>query len=305
MKVIFIGTSNFGLPSLELLKRDHELLAVLTMPDRPMGRKKILTPPPVKVWAAENGVKIFQPEKASSIQTELQALQPDVLVVAAYGQIIPDSLLNIAKFGAVNIHGSLLPKYRGASPIQAALLNGDTQTGVTLIKMDKQMDHGPILASRSLEISPTDDYISLHERLAQLGAVLLSETLPKFISGEIQPIPQNDSEATFVKLISRNDGKIDWTRPAKQILNKIRALNPEPGTWTTLDKKSVKILKAEEMKSGVIELPGKIYADGKDCIVKCGDYSIKLLLVQPEGKQPISGSDFLNGLKKLETKVLI
>lgn len=305
MKTIFIGTSKFGIPALDNLKRDYSLLAVVTMPDKPVGRKKILTPPDVKIWAEKNNVKVFQPIKISEIENELKAFAPDLMVVAAYGQIIPVPILNIPKLGCINIHSSLLPKYRGASPIQTAILNNDKTTGVTIMKMDREMDHGAILSQESIVIEEPDDYTSLHEKLSNLGAELLSKTLPKYINGEIKPVEQNHSEATFVKLITRADAKIDWTKPARQILQQIKALNPEPGTWTTLDKKSVKILKAEEVKTGLIELPGKIYADGKNCLVKCGDYSLKLLQVQPEGKNPISGSDFLNGLKNLETKVLI
>lgn len=305
MKTIFIGTSEFGIPALEMLKQDFDLLAVVTMPDRPAGRKKILTPSPVKEWAIKNNVRIFQPEKISEIAKDLKTLAPDFLIVASYGQIIPNEILLTAPKDAINLHSSLLPKYRGASPIHAAILNDDKETGVTIMLMDEKMDHGPILSQAKIAISESDDYLSLHQKLANLAAETLKETLPKWLGGSIQAIPQNHEQATFVKLISRADARIDWTKPARQIIQQIKAYNPEPGTWTTLDKKSVKIIKTEEVRTGKIELPGKIYSEGRDCLVKCGDYSIKLLTVQPEGKKPISGSDFLNGLKNLETKVFV
>jgi methionyl-tRNA formyltransferase len=305
MKTIFIGTTELGLPALDMLKRDHDLRLVTTQPDRPAGRKKILTPPPVKAWAMGNGVNFAQPEKIADAEEAIKAIAPDVIVVASYGQIIPRYILDLARFGSINIHPSLLPKYRGPSPIQAALLNDDKETGVSIMMMDEKMDHGPILTQTKIRVEDSDDFTALHDKLAELGAAALSEVLQKLPGGSIKPKEQDHSQATFVKLIKRDDARIDWTRPARQILQKIKALNPEPGTWTTLDKKSVKIVEVEEVRTGKIELPGKIYAEGRNCLVKCGDYSIKLLLVQPEGKNEIAGSDFLNGLKNLETKVFI
>jgi methionyl-tRNA formyltransferase len=227
------------------------------------------------------------------------------MVIASYGQIIPAIILNIPTKGCVNLHASLLPQYRGASPIQAAILNGDYKTGVTLMLMDEKMDHGPIISQISVTVPATDDYQSLHSKLSAAAAGLVEKSVPDWLAGKLQPVPQNHDAATYVKLITRKDARLDWTQPAVEILRKIRALNPEPGTWTTLDKKSVKIMGAEETKSGRIELPGKIYGDGKDCLVKCGDYSLKLKLIQPEGGKPMSGHEFLNGLKQLETKVFI
>lgn len=306
MKVIFIGTTELGIPSLDMLKEEHDLQLVITTPDRPAGRKKILTPSPVKKWAVENGVNCLQPQKISEAKETIQAIEPDAMVVASYGQIIPKTILELPKYGSVNIHPSLLPKYRGATPIPATLLNDDKETGVTLILMDEKMDHGPILASAKITVDEADNFKSLHDdKLAKLGAQLLSTTLPKLLAASLKPQIQDDSQATFVKFFTREQGRIDWTKPARQILQQIKALNPEPGTWTTLDKKSVKIMGAEEVRSGKIELTGKIYAEGRDCLVKCGDYSLRLLEVQPEGKNPISGKDFLNGLKNLETKVFI
>jgi methionyl-tRNA formyltransferase len=304
-KIIFAGTTEFGLPALEMLRQNFDLVAIITQPDKPAGKKQVITPPPVKDWALKNNIPVMQPVKIADAAADIKNLEPAVMVVAAYGQIIPKNILELPKRGSINLHGSILPKYRGASPIQTAILNDEKETGVTIMQMDEKMDHGPIISSITVPINNTDDYSSLHQKLADAGAKILAETLPKWLDGSIVGQAQIHQEATFAKLLKRDDGRIDWTTPARQIFQQIKALNPEPGTWTTLDKKSVKILKAEELRNGRIDLPGKIYADGKDCLVKCGDYSLKLLMVQPEGKKPMTGHDFINGLKKLETKVFV
>lgn len=303
-KVVFIGTSDFGIPTLEYLKQNHDLLFVVTPPDKPAGRKKVLTASPVKMWAQLLGIKVLQPIKIEDEFETLKNSGADVFIVGAFGQIIPQVVLDIPTKGSLNLHTSLLPKYRGASPIQNAIMNDDKETGISVIVMDEKMDHGPILAQASTKIEDFDTYPKLHAKLAVLAGKLLSETLPQWLDGKIQPQEQNHEQATFVKLIKRDDARIDWTQPARKIVQKVKALNPEPGTWTTLENKSVKILEVEEVQDGRVELAGQIFADGKNCIVKCGDYCVKLILLQPEGKNPISGSDFINGLKNFETKVL-
>ncbi|HYC79659.1 MAG TPA: methionyl-tRNA formyltransferase [Candidatus Binatia bacterium] len=304
-KVIFAGTSEFGIPALEVLKNNYDLQLIITQPDKPVGRKKILTPPPVKQWAIANGIKVIQPEKISLTENEIGEITPDIMVVASYGQIIPKKILDMPNKGSINIHSSLLPKYRGASPIQTAILNDDKETGVTIMQMDEELDHGGIYAQKKVLIDEADNYQSLHDKLAKTGAELLETTLPKILDGALKPQPQQHEIATKVTLVNRKHGKIDWTRPARQILQQIKALNPEPGTWTTLDKKSVKILKAEEARNGRVDLPGKPYIENKDLLVKCGDYSLKLTQVQPEGKNPMSGRDYLNGIKNIETKIFV
>ncbi len=305
MKVIFAGTTDFGIPTLEMLKENFELKLVIAPPDKPVGKKKVLTAPAVKQWAITNGYEVIQPARIQDALTKIQEISPDVMVVAAYGQIIPLPILNLPKHGSINLHSSLLPKYRGASPIHAAILNDDKETGVTIMAMDEKLDHGPILGVAKVSINEHDNYPSLHKKLSEIAPGTLLEVLQKIQSGQIQSTPQDESQATNVKMFSREDARIDWTKPARSILQKIKAYNTEPGTWTTLDGKSVKIIAAEEAKDGRIELPGKIYQLGSDCLVKCGDYSLKLLTVQPEGKKPYSGKDFLNGLKNLETKVFV
>lgn len=297
MKIIFAGTTGFGIPTLEKLMDEHELVLVITQPDKPVGRKQILTPPPIKLWAEKNNIPIAQPEKITDHRSQITDLSPDLMIVAAYGQIIPKEVLDIPKFGSINIHASLLPKYRGASPIQAAILNGDKETGITLIKMDEKMDHGPIIAKQVVRLIGNETSSFLYSQLSVVAADMASNTLPGWFSGKIKAAEQIHTHATFTKLLTRADSRIDWSQSAKLIDQKIRALNPEPGTWTTLDGKTVKILKNKILSETKIELPGKIYASSGELAVKCVDGSIIAAELQPEGKKPMSGKDFLNGLK--------
>jgi methionyl-tRNA formyltransferase len=297
MKIIFTGTTEFGIPTLEKLKKNYELVLIITQPDKPTGRKKELTPPPIKLWAQKNNIPLEQPEKIKDLRLKIKELGADLLLVAAYGQIIPKEILDLPKFDSINIHGSMLPKYRGASPIQAALLNGDEETGITLIKMDEKMDHGPIIAKQRVAIDDADNFDSLYKKLANTAADLIERILPDWFAGKIKPGEQVHSIATYTKLLTRIDAKIDWTKTARQISNQIRALNPEPGTWTTLDGKIVKILTAKKLSETKIELPGKIFNQSGEMGVKCQDTSLIIERIQPEGKNPMTGRDFLNGLK--------
>ncbi|MCL5795059.1 MAG: methionyl-tRNA formyltransferase [Patescibacteria group bacterium] len=276
-RIIFLGTPEFSLPSLQALIDDarFEVCAVITEPDRPAGRGKILTPPPVKILANKYNIPVFQPEKLSVISSQLSVLKPDVAVVVAYGQIIPKEILDIPKFGFVNIHPSLLPKYRGSTPIQSAILNGDAKTGVSLIKIDEKMDHGPILAQQELKLSIINYQLSiLSKKLAELGAQLLLNNLTKYLEGKITPRSQDHKKATFTKMLKKSDGQINWQEPAEIIERKIRAYNPWPGCFTYLDKKRLKILKAH-LKGN------KLVFDE----------------VQMEGKKPLKWQDFKRGHK--------
>jgi methionyl-tRNA formyltransferase len=304
-KIIFVGTTEFGIPTLEKLKTLFEIPLIITQPDRPTGRKQTLTPPPIKLWAQKNNIQVSQPEKISDVKSNIKELTPDILLVAAYGQIIPAEILNIAKMGSVNIHGSVLPKYRGPTPIQTAILNNDKDTGITLLKMDEKIDHGPIITAVHIPIRENENFITLYSRLAELSADLCIKSLPDYIDGKLIPREQNHSAATFTKLIAKDDGRIKWTNSAQMIHQQVLALNPEPGTWTRLEEKSVKILKTELLIENKIELAGKLYRSGENLAVKCADFSLKLIEVQPEGKKPMPGSDFLNGLKNLETKIFV
>ncbi len=304
-KIIFAGTTEFGIPTLEQLKKNYELVLVITQPAKPTGRNQQLTSPPVKVWAQKNNIPVEQPEKINDLRLRIKDLKPDLLLVAAYGQIIPKEILDLPKFGSINIHGSVLPKYRGASPIQATLANGDKSVGISLLKMDEQMDHGPVIAIQTMAVDNDDNFLTLYKKLSVLSADLVLKILPDYFGGKIQPQPQNHSQATFTKLLTRQDGKIDWAKPALEIRNKIRAYNPEPGTWTTLGGKIVKILETEIFNDHKIELPGKLYVANDDLAVKCVDYSLLLKKVKPEGKNEMTGKDFLNGLKSLNDKLFL
>ncbi|OGE81130.1 MAG: methionyl-tRNA formyltransferase [Candidatus Doudnabacteria bacterium RIFCSPHIGHO2_12_FULL_48_11] len=304
-KIVFAGTTDFGIPTLEILNTKYQILAIVTQPDRPAGRKKALSPSPIKLWAEKNNIPVLQPEELSTITHQLSTLEPGLLLVAAYGQIIPKDILDIPKFGSINIHGSLLPKYRGASPIQAAILRGETETGITLIKMDEKMDHGPVIAQAMMTIDDNDDFITLYKKLSDLSADLVMETLPKWFTGQMRSTEQRHEQATYTKLFAHSDGRVDWATPAVEVDRKVKALNPEPGVWTTLDKKSVKILKTKALPDAKIELPGKIYESGNEMLVKCQLGSLQILYLHPEGRKPMTGRDFLNGLKSRSNAMFI
>ncbi|OGE73872.1 MAG: methionyl-tRNA formyltransferase [Candidatus Doudnabacteria bacterium RIFCSPLOWO2_02_FULL_42_9] len=297
MKIIFAGTSKFGIPTLEKLKHEHELVLIITQPDKPAGRNKTITPSPVKLWATRHNVYVEQPAHISDLLPVISHLNPDLMLVVAYGQIIPKVILNIPKFKSINIHGSLLPKYRGASPVQAAILNQEEKTGITLIQMDEKMDHGPIIAQSPLMLTGRETFEELYKHLADLSADMVPKVLSEWFAGKINPQVQNEEKATYTKLLNRNDGKINWAQSAKTIDAQIRALNPEPGTWTTLNGKIIKVLKAHIINDVKIELPGKIHLHQGLPAVKTLDASLLIEEIQPEGKSPMSGKDFINGLK--------
>jgi methionyl-tRNA formyltransferase len=308
--LIFFGTSDFAVPILEKMVRSGmRPILVVTTPDAPRGRKQILSPPPVKIKAQELGLELIQPKtlKDQEVISRIASYKPEVGVLAAYGKIIPKALIDVFPKGILNIHPSLLPRWRGPTPIQAALLAGDEKTGVTIILLDEEVDHGPILAQRELPITnyqlPKIDYTTLHNLLAEMGADLLIETLPKWLSGELSPTPQDHSRATFCKKFTFEDGKIDWTKSAEEIDRMIRALNPEPGTYTRFKDKNekVKILKilAAQPFANSRELEnkkvGEIFEHNGNPVVKCGKGALVLERVQPEGKKSMSGEEFLRG----------
>ncbi len=295
-RVIFMGTPEFALPSLRVLLDDtrFEVVAVVTQPDKPVGRKQIVTPSPVKVLAQEKGILILQPSKVktdSDFWTEIRELNPDVIVVAAYGKILPQEVLDIPKKGVVNVHGSFLPKYRGASPITAAILNGDSETGVTIMKMTLEMDAGDVIAkSEPVKITQRDDVETLTAKLAEIGAKTLLDTLPKYLDGEITPIPQNEAEASYVKLIRKEDGLIDWHKDEEFISRQVRAYFPWPSAYTTWNGQMMKILQAdfeptiENPKGSFAKIDGQLYI-GK----------LKIRQLQLFGKKPMDGKAFLSG----------
>ena len=303
LKIIFLGTPDFAIPILQALVNNKlKPVLVITQPDEPQGRKKQLTPPPVKVFAQENDLEVAQPKTKKELAEILKQHQPDICVLVAYGEIISQESLDIPKRGFINVHPSLLPKYRGSSPIQTAILNQDDVTGVTIMKMDAKMDHGPILAQQQIEISLNDNNQILHEKLADAGSKLLLDTLPKYIAGEIKPQAQNADQATFTNIIKRSDGQIDWQKSAKQIQAQFRAFYPWPGIFTTFNNKRLKITKMSLLKGDFDGnlTPGEVFlTKNKTLAVQCGQGAIVLESLQLEGKKEVSAKDFLQGYKDI------
>jgi methionyl-tRNA formyltransferase len=301
LKIIFMGTAELSCASLERLAREPRMhiAAVVTQPDKPQGRELKLQSPAVKVLAQKFNLPVLQPPKArnENFISKLREAQPDLIVVVAYGHILPPAILDLPRFGCLNVHTSLLPKYRGAAPIQWAIANGETETGVTIMKMDADMDTGPILTQKRTPISPQDDSATLHNRLAQLGAELLMETIPDYVGGKIQPKPQSE-DVTYAPKIKKEDGRIDWKLPAQTILNRLRAFMPWPGAFTFLKSESkpclLKIWKAEVIqKTGE---PGEILsADSHGIAIGCGKDALKILELQREGGRRMSAAEFLAG----------
>ncbi|KKT42314.1 MAG: Methionyl-tRNA formyltransferase [Candidatus Giovannonibacteria bacterium GW2011_GWA2_44_13b] len=297
--LVFFGTSEFAVLALDvLIKNGTSPVAAVTSPDRPAGRGKKLTVSPVKEFLNERLV-LLQPEKLDSqLILKLKELSADMGVIASYGKILPKELIEIFPKGILNIHPSLLPKYRGASPIQAVILNGDAETGVSIILLDEKMDHGPVLAQSSnlgLGNLSCATYLSLHDSLAKLGAELLIETIPKWLNGEIIPHPQDDSQATFTKLIKKEDGKIDWTKSAEKIERTVRAFYPWPCAFTDTGGKRLKIVKAEIIENKNSLKPGTFFEHEKFPAIACGEKALNLLAVQPAGKKEMSGEAYLRG----------
>ncbi len=297
-KIIFFGTSNFAVPALEtLVKEGYEIVAVITNPDEPVGRKKVLTPPPVKVAAEKYEIKILQPEKLRNnpeFAEELKNLKPDVGVVAAYGKIIPAEIINLPRLGILNIHPSLLPKYRGPTPIQTTILNGEKETGVTIIKIDEEADHGLILESKKWEIESRIKFEELSSASAELGAELLIKILPDYLAGKIELRLQDHSQATFTKKFARDDARINWNKTAEEIDCQIRALNPEPGVWTIWNGRMLKILEAGII-SGEGRQNGQVFQEENKIAVGTAKGLIVLKTIQLEGKKVILAEDFARG----------
>lgn len=310
MTCVLLGTSTFALPTAEvLLKLFPPFLGIITKPDEPFGRGRIMTPPPLAVWAKEHGVQCWQPEMKEALTALLRELNPDVAIVVAYGKIIPPDALTIPRFGFVNLHPSLLPKYRGPSPIQAAIANGDTETGATLMLLDAEVDHGPILAQERVPLSPTATRSSLERELAERGAALIERTLPDYLAGRITPQPQDHARATTTPLLSRDHGRINWSEPATTIERKIRAYEGWPGTWTTLSisplperrgrSKRLKILAATVGTETPLP-PGTIDRSHGRLDIACGNGRLLTpLAVQPEGKPAMPGEAFLIGHQRI------
>jgi len=287
LKIIFIGTSSFAVPILEkLIEHKYQILVIITNPDKPSGRKKELTPSPVKQTGLKHKLSVLQPDKISDLYDKISQLKPDLIVTASYGQIIDKKILDIPRYGSVNLHPSLLPKHRGPSPIQTAILNGDKKTGISIMLMDEKMDHGPIISQKEIKISSNDTYQSLEKKLSFESAGFLIKILPQYIRKQIKPQAQNENQASYSKILTRQDGKIDWNQSALEIERKVRAFYPWPGTWTNMNNKRIKILKAKAtIKKQEASLP-------------TGDGFLTLELVQPQDKKPMTGQEFFRGYKE-------
>lgn len=299
MKIVFMGTPDFAVPTLnKLYESEHEIAAVFTQPDKPKGRGYKLAPPPVKVLALEHGTPVYQPEslkKQPEMWDVLKEIAPDVIVVAAYGKILPKQVLDIPKYHCVNVHGSLLPKYRGAAPIQWSVLNGDDETGITTMLMGEGLDTGDILLQRSTPIGENETAAELFDRLAEIGANLLIETLEKLEKGEITPVKQDEELATYASILTKDMCMIDFNKPVKEVHKKICGLSDWPCAVTTLDGKRLKVFRSQIVKD---KMPGQqagTVVDTKQFCVCCADGVIKLTEVQAEGSKRMRSEDYLRG----------
>lgn len=308
MRVAFFGTPAWAVPSLEaLLASDHDVTGVVTNPDRPAGRGYEMHAPPVKQAATEAGVEVLQPEKARDpeLLSWLQAQKPDAVVVVAYGKILPADLLEIPPRGFVNVHFSLLPSYRGAAPVQRAILDGSRTTGVTIIKLTEGMDEGPVIAMREVAIDPDETAGELGERLAGEGADLLIRSLRPYAEGELEPREQDHVNATYAPKIGSEEARIDWPAPADVIRNKVRGLNPAPGAWTTLDGARLKVHRVAVLEGSSSE-PGALRLDEHGrLLVGTADRDVVLVEVQPAGKRPMTGEEFGRGLRSTDERRLV
>lgn len=295
MVVIFFGTPRFALPTLNALRLSHQLKAVVTQPDKPKGRRLSVQPSAAKEWAVQNSIPVLEPEslRDKSLFSRLAGLAPDVIVVAAYGKILPSDLLELPKYGCLNIHASLLPRYRGAAPIQRAIMDDMDLTGVTIMQMAAGMDTGDILDQAEVAIDPEDDTATLTAKLAEAGARLILETLSDVESGSLKPVAQDENLATFAPPIAKSEGNIDWSQPGQRIVNLVRALSPAPGAYTGRRGKRLKVWKARSVPHETP--PGEFGLHGATLLIGTGWGSVELLELQPEGKKIMDAAEFVRG----------
>lgn len=293
-----MGSPDFAVPTLRRLAEHYPVTGVVTQPDRPAGRGRVLTPPPVKVLAQELGIEIIQPERMREpeAQAKLQAWAPDLIVVTAFGQILRKNVLELPRYGCLNVHASLLPRWRGAAPIQAAILHGDAQTGVTIMQMDPGIDTGPMLIQQAMPIRPDDTAETLGQRLADAGADLLIQTLPGYLAGEIQPRPQpaDPDLATYASMLTKEEGRLDFTQPAEALERRVRAFNPWPGAFMDWHGQPLKVHRAH-VDGGSQAEPGRRAIIAGLPAVQTTQGWLMLDEVQPAGKRPMTGQDFLRG----------
>lgn len=300
-RTVFMGTPEFAVPSLEALAARYPVIGVVTQPDRPAGRGRQVAEPPVKRRALAAGLAVLQPNRLrdAGVFEQLAAWAPDLIVVAAYGQILPPAWLALPRFGCVNVHASLLPRWRGAAPVAAALLAGDAQTGVTLMQMEAGLDTGPILAQKPMAIRPDDTTATLTERLGRAGADLLLACLPKLLTGELPGQPQDQAQATYAPQLRKEAGRLDFGRPAVELERQIRAYSPWPGAFATWHDGRLKVVKARVLETSQAEPAGRVFAAVEGPAVACGDGALLLETVQPAGRKPMAGLEYLRGARHL------
>lgn len=309
MRIVFMGTPEFAIPSLDMLvKEGYDVVAVVTQPDKPKGRGNKMCPPPVKEYAIEHGIEVLQPDKVKTEEfaEKIKEINPDLLVTAAYGKILPKSVLDIPKFGCINVHGSLLPKYRGAAPIQWSIINGEKVTGITTMYTDVGMDTGDMLVKAEIEITEDMTAGELHDKLSVLGADVLKETLLKLKAGTLERIPQSDSEATYAPMMTKEIGCIDWTKSSREIHNLVRGTNPWPGAYTSYDGKKMKVwmtsvISEDENNSKA----GTILKVGKDgIVVACGLGKLNIKEIQFDNSRRMTVEEYICGHKIGEGEIL-
>ncbi|MEM7433692.1 MAG: methionyl-tRNA formyltransferase [Myxococcota bacterium] len=299
MRTVFFGSPDFAVPCLDALHRISEVAAVVSQPDRPAGRGLSVRAPAVKQRALELGLDVWQPTRVRTPEfaDRLRSLGADVGVVVAYGRILPLAVLEAPRMGCVNVHASLLPRWRGAAPIQWAIVHGDTETGVTLMQMDEGMDTGPILATATTPIERDDDAASLSERLSALGADLLARKLREHVAGQLEPVPQNNDAATMAPLLDKTHGRIDWNRTANDVHNQIRGMNPWPGAYAELDGRRIKVYRAQPSTlDPAPAVPGEVIAlDPEGVLVACSEGTIELQELQESGRKRLDAQAFISG----------
>ncbi|MBY7143685.1 methionyl-tRNA formyltransferase [Virgibacillus sp. NKC19-3] len=297
-RIVFMGTPDFSVPILRaLVKSEYDVVLVVSQPDRPKGRKRVITPSPVKTEAEKHHIPVFQPEKLKDNYEEILTYEPDVIITAAYGQILPNALLETPEHGCINVHASLLPELRGGAPIHYAILQGKEETGISLMYMAEKLDAGDILAQQAVPIDREDHAGSLHAKLSEVGANLLMESLPNIFNGNIKPIKQDESKATFAMNIKREQEKVDWTKSNVEIYNHIRGLHPWPVAFTTYFGKIMKLWWGEIDNEKYVELPGEIVRKDHDAFtVVCGNQKgIRIKEIQPAGKKRMTVAEYLQG----------
>ena len=300
LRIIFMGTPDFAVPSLQaLLNGPDQVIAVVCQPDRPKGRGKQLSPPPVKVLAEQHAIPVLQPDsvRKESFHRQIEALRPDPLIVVAYGKILPGALLQLPPFGAINVHGSLLPKYRGAAPIQWAVINGEAETGITIMQLDEGMDTGDILLQKTVVIGNQDTAGDLFSRLAQLGGATLAEALVLLKAGQLTPRPQENTQASAAPMFDKEKGHLEWSLPAERLQCLIRGLDPWPSAYSFLEGKRYRFFNPEVVLQRPSEPPGTIrQANNQGLLIATGTDSLLIREIQPEGKKRMTVEAFLRGL---------